>query len=79
MINILAHIVKIIVLSSSSDALLSVNHSHPLGHVTVGIHSAEEYRLELFVTEIQRKIINITKNMNFLKIFLATKSTRIPR
>ena len=47
MIDILANIIKIIVLSSSSDALLSVDSSLPLGHVTVGVNCPNKDRLEL--------------------------------
>ena len=47
MVNILANIIQIIVLAPSPDALLGVDSSLPLGHVTVGIHSANKDGLEL--------------------------------
>ena len=47
MVNILANIIQIIMLSSCSNALLGVDSSLPLGHVTVRVNCAHEDGLEL--------------------------------
>ena len=47
MINVLANVIQVVVLSTRTDALLGVGRTHQLGHVTVGVHRAEEDRLEL--------------------------------
>ena len=47
MVDILADIIQVIVFTSGSDTLLSVDSSLLLGHVTVGVHCANKYWLEL--------------------------------
>ena len=47
MVNVLANIVKVVVFTSCPDALLRVNSSDQLAHVTFWIYCAQEDRLEL--------------------------------
>ena len=46
-IRVFAHVIQIVVLSASSDALLRVHGSLQLRQVTAGVHRAREDRLEL--------------------------------
>jgi hypothetical protein len=47
MVHILSDIIQVIMLTTSSNAFLSVNSSHPLGHITIGVNSAQENGLKL--------------------------------
>lgn len=47
MIDVLANVVQIVVLSTCTNAFLGVDYTSPLGHVTVGIDSAKENRFKL--------------------------------
>ena len=47
MVHVLAHVVEVVVFPPCSDALLGVDGPLPLGHVTVGVHCADEDGFEL--------------------------------
>lgn len=47
MVGVLADVVQIVVLAARTDALLAVDGSLQLGEVGLGVHGAEEDRLEL--------------------------------
>lgn len=47
MVDIFANIIQIIVLTSSTDTFLSIHNTNPFSHITVGVNSAKEQRLEL--------------------------------
>lgn len=60
MVHVLAHVVEVVVLAAGPDALLRVNSPSPLGHVAVGVSSAQEDGLELVharVGEQQRRVV----------------------
>lgn len=46
-VNVLANIIQIVVFATGTDALLRVDGAFPLGHVAVGVNSAQENGLEL--------------------------------
>lgn len=47
MVDVAAHILQVIVLSSSANALLAVHHPAVLRHLAAGVRRAQEDRLEL--------------------------------
>lgn len=47
MVNIFTHVVKIIVFSTGSNALLRIDNPYPFGHVTIRINCSQEYGFEL--------------------------------
>ena len=46
-VDILANIIQVVVLSPSANTLLAVGGTHHLGHVAVWVHCAKEDRLKL--------------------------------
>jgi hypothetical protein len=55
MIHIFSNIIKVIVFSTCTDAFLAVGSSDQTTHVTVWIHCALKYWLELFPAKIQNQ------------------------
>ena len=42
MVHILAYVIQIIVLATSTDALLSIDNPNQFSHITVGVSSSEK-------------------------------------
>jgi hypothetical protein len=47
MVHILSDIIQIIMLATSTNALLSIDNPNPFSHITVGVNSAKEQGLKL--------------------------------
>ena len=62
MVRVFSHIIKVIVFASSSDTLLTVDHTRQFGKVTARINSALKDWLELQDKRKRRKVQSLSSN-----------------